>query len=78
MVAPAALALKPRHAGLVHPAEQELPELALHELRQARALARLPHRAQERLQMLGDHLMQHGVLGVSRTIRGPDASHASG
>jgi hypothetical protein len=33
MVEPAALALKPRYAGLVHPAEQEVPELALHELR---------------------------------------------
>ena len=29
MLARAILALKPRHAGLVHPAQQELPELAL-------------------------------------------------
>ena len=77
MLARAPLALKPRHAGLVHPAEQELPELALHELRQPRAIAGLRHRAQEGLQMFGDHLMQHGVLGVSRTIHGRDASHAS-
>ena len=78
MLARAALALKARHAGLVHPAQQELPELALHELRQARAVAGLRHRAQEGLQMLGDHLVQHGVLGVSRTIHGRDASHPSG
>ena len=78
MLARAALALKPRHAGLVHPAEQELPELALHELRQPRAVAGLRHRAQEGLQVFGDHLVQHGVLGVSRTIHRRDASHPSG
>jgi hypothetical protein len=78
MLARAPLALKPRHTGLVHPAEQELPELALDELRQPRAVAGLRHRAQEGLQMFADHLMQHGVLGVSRTIHGRDASHPSG
>jgi hypothetical protein len=77
VVEPAALALKPRHAGLVHPAEQELPELALHEPRQARAVAGLRHRAQKGLQVLGDDLMQHGVLGVSRAIRRRDTPHAS-
>jgi hypothetical protein len=69
--------LKPRHAGLEHAAQQELPELALDELRQARAVAGLRHRAQKGLQVLGDDLMQHGVLGVSRAIRGRDTSHAS-
>jgi hypothetical protein len=78
VLARAALALKPCHAGLVHPAQQELPELALDELWQARPVARLRHRAQERLQMLGDDLVEHGVLGVSRTIHGRDTSHASG
>jgi hypothetical protein len=78
VLARAALALKARHAGLVHPAQQELPELALHELRQARAVASLRHRAQEGLQMLGDDLVEHGVLGVSRAIHGRDTSHASG
>ena len=78
MVEPAALALKPRHTSLEDTAEQELPELALHELRQPRAVAGLRHRAQERLQMLGDDLMQHGVLGVSRAIRGRATFHASG
>jgi len=78
VLARAALALKARHAGLVHPAQQELPELALDELRQARAVAGLRHRAQEGLQVFGDHLMEHGVLGVSRAIHGRDASHASG
>jgi hypothetical protein len=47
----AALAPKPRHAGLEHPAQQELPELPLDELRQAIAVTRLGGRAQERLQM---------------------------
>ena len=81
MVAPAALALKPRHTSLEDAAEQELPELALHELRHnrhPRAVAGRRHRAQERLQMLGDDLMQHGVLGVSGAIRGRATFHASG
>jgi len=78
LLARAALALKARHAGLVHPAPQQLPELALDELRQARAVAGLRHRAQEGLQVFGDHLMEHGVLGVARTIHGRDASHPSG
>ena len=76
MLAPAALALKPRHARLEHPAQQELPELPLDELRQPCPIPRRRRRAQERLQMLPDHLMQHGVLGVSRTIQGHHASHA--
>jgi hypothetical protein len=63
---------------LEHAARQELPELALDELRQARAVARLRHRAQEGLQVLGDDLVEHGVLGVSRAIHGRDTSHASG
>ncbi len=78
VLARAALALKARHAGLVHPAQQELPELALDELRQARAVAGLRHRAQEGLQMFGDDLVEHGVLGVARTIHGRDASHTPG
>jgi len=78
VLAGAALALIARHARLVHPAQQEVPELALHELRQARAVLRLRHRAQKGLQVFGDHLVQHGVLGVSRAIHGRDASHASG
>jgi hypothetical protein len=78
VLAPAALALKPRHAALEHAAQQELPELALDELRQARAVAGLRHRAQKGLQMLGDDLVEHGVLGVSRAIHRRDTSHASG
>ena len=78
MLARAILALKPRHAGLEHAAQEEVPELALDELRQARAVGGLRHRAQEGLQVFGDHLMQHGVLGVSRAIHGRDTSHASG
>ena len=70
MLAPAALALQPRHASLEHPALQEVPELALHELRRARTVARLHRRAQEGLQMLADHLIEHGALGVSRAIHG--------
>ena len=78
VLAPAALALKARHAALEHAAHQELPELPLHELRQARAVAGLRHRAQKGLQVLGDELMQHRVLGVSRAIHGRDTPHASG
>ncbi len=78
MLARATLALKPRHAVLEHAARQELPELALDELRQARAVAGLRHRAQEGLQVQRDDLMEHGVLGVSRAIHGRDTSHASG
>jgi len=68
VLAPAALALKPRHAVFEHAARQELPELALDELRQARAVAGLCHRAQEDLQVLGDDLVEHGVLGVSGPV----------
>jgi hypothetical protein len=78
VLARAALALKPRHVGLEHAAQQELPELALDELRQARAVAGLRHRVQEGLQVQGDDLMDHGVLGVSRAIYGCDTSHVSG
>jgi hypothetical protein len=53
VLAPAALAPKPRHAVLEHAARQEFPELALDEVRQARAVAGLRHRAQEDLQVLG-------------------------
>ena len=68
MLARAARALKARHAGLEHPAEQKLPELALDELRQARAVTGLDRRAQEDLQMLGDDLVEHGVLGVAGPV----------
>jgi hypothetical protein len=57
----AALTLKPRHPGLEHAAPQKLPKLALHELRQARAVAGLRHRAQEGLQVLGDDLVAAGA-----------------
>jgi hypothetical protein len=50
---------------LKHTARQELPEFALDELRQARAVAGRRHRAQEDLELLGDDLVKHGVLGVA-------------
>ena len=78
VLAPATLAPKPRHAGLEHAACQELSELPLDELRQARPVAGLRHRAQEGLQVCGDDLMEHGVLGVSGPIHERDTSHASG
>jgi len=53
---------------LEHAARQELPELALDELRQARAVAGLRHRAQEGLQVLGDDLVEHAVLGVAGPV----------
>ena len=70
------LALKGRHARLEHVAQQELPKLALDELRQAGSFARFRHRAQERLQMLSDHPVEHGVLGVSRSIHVGHTRHA--
>jgi hypothetical protein len=77
-LAGAAIALKPRHAVLEHAAREELPELPLNELRQAGSVAGLRYRAQEGLQVQGDDLVEHGVLGVSRAIHGRDTSHASG
>ena len=68
MLARAALAPKPRHAVLEHTARQELPELPLHELRQARAVAGLRDRGQEDLQVLGDDLVEHGVLGIAGPV----------
>jgi hypothetical protein len=63
---------------LEHAAQQELPELALDELRQARAVAGRRHRLQEGLQVERDDLVEHGVLGVTGPIHGRDTSHASG
>jgi len=51
VLAGAAPAAKTRHAALEHAARQEFPELALDELRQARSVAGLRHRAQEGLQV---------------------------
>ena len=68
MLAGAVLAPKPRHAALEHAARQELPELALNELRQARGVAGLRRRAQEGLQGERDDLVEHGVLGVTGPI----------
>ena len=68
MLARATLAPESRHAVLDHAARQELPELALDELRQARAVAGLRHRAQEGLQVLGDDLVEHGVFGVAGPV----------
>jgi hypothetical protein len=65
---PGLCAPKPRHAVFEHAARQELPELALDELRQARAVAGFRHRAQEYLQVLGDGLVKHGELGVAGPV----------
>ena len=54
------------------------PELALHELRQAHAVASFRHRVQEGLKVFGDDLVEHGVFGVTGPIHGRDTSHASG
>ena len=59
---------KPRHAALEHAAHQELPELPLDELRQARSVAGLRRRAQEGLQVERDDLVEHGVLGVTGPV----------
>lgn len=74
-------ALKTRHAALEHAARQELPGLALDELREARPVAGLRRRAQEGFQVLGDDLMEHGVLGVAGPVdrslegHGPQVVH---
>ena len=78
VLAGATLTLKPRHAGLEHAAQQELPGLPLDELRQARPAAGLRHRLQEGLQVERDDLVEHGVLGILRAIHGRDTSHTSG
>ncbi len=78
MLTGAVLTLKARQAALKGATRQELPELPLDELRQAGPLARLRGRAEEGLQMLADDLMEHGVLGVSRAIRGLCTRHPSG
>jgi hypothetical protein len=63
---------------LEHPIRQELPELPLDEPRQAATLAGLRRLAQEGLQVLADDLMEHGVLGVARSIHGLDTCHSPG
>jgi hypothetical protein len=68
----AVFAPKPRHAALEHAAHQELPELALDEQRQTGSVADIRPRAQKGPQVLGDDLMEHSVLGVSRAIHGRD------
>jgi hypothetical protein len=68
VLARAALAPKPRHTVFEHAARQELLELALDELRQARAVAGLRHHAQEGLQVLGDDLVEHGVRGITGPV----------
>jgi hypothetical protein len=74
----AALTLKPRNATLERATRQKLPKLPLHELRQAGPLAGPRRRAQEGLQVLANDLMEHGVLGVTRAIHGPNTRHSSG
>jgi len=59
------------------------PEALLREGRAqaAQALQRrsiVRRRAQERLQMFADHPVEHGVLGVSRSIHGRHTRHAPG
>ena len=75
MLARAVLAAETREAGFEDAARQEVLELARDELRQTGALARLGRGAQEGVEMGGDDLMEHGVLGVSRTIHGLGARH---
>jgi hypothetical protein len=81
MLARATLAPESRHTVFEHAARQELPELALDELRQARAVAGLRHRAQEGLQVLGDDLVEHGVRGITgpvdRSLKGHGPQMAS-
>ena len=68
MLARATLAPESRHTVFEHAARQEFAELSLDELQQARALAGRRYHLQEGLQMLGDDLMEHGVLGVAGPV----------
>jgi len=71
----APLASESRQAVLEHAARQELPELALDEVRQARAVAGLRHRAGRA--SLGDDLVEHGVLGVAGPVGPSPEGHGS-
>ena len=51
--------------------------LALDELREARPVASLHRRAQEGFQVLGDDLMEHGVLGVAGPVDRSLEGHGS-
>src|SRR5262249_61601477 len=72
----AALAPQPRHAVRQDPAREELAELLFHELRQPGALAALLRLAHERVQVLADHRVEHGVLGVPGPIQARGARPA--
>jgi len=48
-----------------HAAAQEVSELLLHESGQRGAVRVTPSRLEERLRVLVDHAVQHGVLGVA-------------
>jgi hypothetical protein len=74
----AALTAEARKAVLECATRQELPELLLDELREADSFAGLRRRAQEGLQVFADDLMEHGVLGVTRSIQGLDTRHSPG
>lgn len=78
MLEPAAVTPQAGAAMLEHATPQELPELPLHELREARPLAGLRRRAQEGLQVLADDLMEHRVLGVAGPIHRRDTRHSPG
>ena len=58
----------PRHTVFEHAARQELPELPLDELRQARPVAGRRHHLQEGLQVERDDLVEHAVLGVAGPV----------
>jgi hypothetical protein len=51
-------------------AREEIPELLLHEFRQAVAIGVMRRCIQERLQMLVDHAIQHAVFGDAGLISG--------
>jgi hypothetical protein len=59
-------------------AGQELAELALDERGQVTALIASLGRAEERVEMLTDDPVEHGVFGVARTIHRLGWRHAQG
>ena len=57
-----------REAVRQHPAGQEVPELLFHEPRQRGAVGVTLGRLEEGVEVLGDHAVQHGVLGITRPV----------
>jgi hypothetical protein len=67
---------KSREALGQHSAAEEVAELVFDEARQAAPLAAVRDFPQERLQVLPNDGVKHGVIGVTGPIRGVEVRHA--